>query len=88
MYITSRDFNNVHFSVPTGNTVSGNVIRTDSIYGVLLYDAPNNAVRPFTSPSKTLSKNTFGGEETSFRNFQASFDAGTSLPLTRSEARP
>ena len=82
VYVTSRDFNGMLFSVPTGNTVSGNVIQHRRLYGVLLYDAPNNAVRPFTSPSRFLSKNTFGGETTSFRNFQAGFDAGTSLPTS------
>ncbi len=68
------------YSVPINNSVSGNTIRSDGIYGVLLYDAPNNPVRPFTSPSRFLVKNRIGAQEISFRNFQAGFDAGTSIP--------
>ena len=64
----------------SNNAVSGNTIRSDGIYGVLLYDAPNNPVRPFTSLSRMLVTNRFGGQEINFRNYQAGFDAGTSLP--------
>ena len=78
VYITSRDFNGMVYSVPINNSVSGNTIRSDGIYGVLLYNAPNNPVRPFTSSSRFLVKNKFGGQEISFRNYQAGFDAGTS----------
>jgi hypothetical protein len=78
-YITSRDFEGKVYTVPINDSVSGNIIRSNGIYGVLLYDAPNNPVRPFTSPSRFLAKNTFGGQKTSFRNYQAAFDAGTSL---------
>ena len=68
------------YSTPINNIVSGNTIRSDGIYGVLLYNAPNNPVRPFTSLGRFLFKNKFGGQKTSFRNYQAGFDAGTSLP--------
>ena len=43
--------------------VSGNTIQSDGIYGVLLYDAPNNPVRPFTSLNRMLVKNQFGGQD-------------------------
>ena len=87
VYITSRDFEGKVYSVPINNSVSGNTIRSDGIYGVLLYNAPNNPVRPFTSPSRFLVKNKFGGQKTSFRNYQAAFDAGTSLPTKKVKAK-
>jgi hypothetical protein len=80
VYITSRDFDGKVYPVPINNSVSGNLIRSNGIYGVLLYDAPNNPVRPFTSSSRFLIKNRIGAQEISFRNFQAAFDSGTSLP--------
>ncbi len=81
VYITSRDFNGKAYPVPINNSASGNTIQSNGIYGVLLYDAPNNPVKPFSSSSRFLVKNRFGGQKTSFRNYQASFDAGTSLPV-------
>jgi parallel beta-helix repeat protein len=82
VYITSRDYFAAQYSVPVGNAVSGNVIRSNGIYGVLLYDAPNNSVPPFNSRSRALIKNRFGHEKMGFRNYQGSLDAGTSLPTT------
>ena len=81
VYITSRDFTGKAYPVPINNSASGNTIRSNGIYGVLLYNAPDNPVRPFSSSSRFLVKNRFGGQKISSRNYQASFDAGTSLPV-------
>jgi Right handed beta helix region len=80
VYISRRDFMGNAYSVPVNNAVSGNTVRSDGIYGILLYDAPNNPVRPFTSLNRKLATNKFGGQEIDFRDYQAGFDAGTSLP--------
>ena len=79
VYIISRDFKGNRYSVPTGNVVSGNTLRSNGIYDVLLYNAPNNLVRPFNTSSRFLITNRFGGTAFGFRNYQAAFDGGTSL---------
>jgi hypothetical protein len=79
VYITSRDFNGVRYALPTVNAVSGNTIRSNGVYGVLLYNAPNNLVRPYTTPGRSLVANRFGGQKVSFRNFQSGFDVNTGL---------
>jgi parallel beta-helix repeat protein len=80
VYITNRDFTGRVFSTPVGNVASGNTVKADGIYGILLYNAPNNAVRPFTSQSRALMRNKLGGESIAFRNFLTAFDRGTSPP--------
>jgi hypothetical protein len=80
VYITNRDFTGRVFSTPVNNAVSGNTVKANGIYGILLYNAPNNPVRPFTSQSRALIKNSLGGESIAFRNFLTAFDRGTSLP--------
>ncbi len=86
VYITSRDYNGLTYTVPVGNAVSGNTVRSNGDYGVLLYDAPNNPVPPFDNHNKALVGNKYKANRTNFRNFQGAFDRGTSVP-TRS-SRP
>jgi hypothetical protein len=81
VYISKLDFQGNVYSVPTGDVVSGNTIQADGIYGVLLYDSPNNPVRPFTSLNRMFATNRFGSVDIDFRNYQAGFDGGTSLPV-------
>ncbi len=80
VYISSRDYDGVIYPVPTANAVSGNIIRSNGLYGVLLYNAPNNSVPPFNSRSRALMKNQYGADPTNFRNYQGNFDGSTSLP--------
>jgi parallel beta-helix repeat protein len=87
VYITRRDFQGKVYSIPVNNAVSDNTIQSNGIYGVLFYDAPNNKDRPFTGASPKLFKNRSGGNQIAFRNYQASFDAGTSLPTTSSGSK-
>ena len=77
-YITSRDFYGTVFADPINNSVSGNIIRSDGLYGVLFYDAPDNQVRPFTSASQFLVSNQLGAQDVNFRNFQTGAVAGAS----------
>ena len=86
VYITSRDYNGVGYQVPTGNAVSGNILKFNEIYGVLLYNAPSNQVPPFNSRNRALVKNRYFKNKISFRNYQGSFDGSTTLS-TRS-SRP
>jgi hypothetical protein len=85
VYVTKSDYNGLAYSVPVSNAVSGNTIRSDGLYGVLLYNAPNNLVPPFNSGSRKLVQNRYGREKTSFRNYVSSFDSGTSLPTKSSK---
>ncbi len=82
VYISSRDFSGVSYPTPVNNAVSGNAVQKDGLYGVLLYDAPNNPVRPFTSLGRQLFKNTFGGDQTNFRDFLSGFDIHVRAPKT------
>jgi parallel beta-helix repeat protein len=79
VYISSRDFRGGSYPRPVNNVVSGNTIQHDGLYGILLYSAPNNRVRPFTSQSPQLARNTFGGNTFNFRNFLVGFDIRTQL---------
>ncbi len=88
VYIASRDFQGRVYSIPVNNVVSDNTIQSDGTYGVLLYDAPKNSDRPFTGLSRFLFKNRSGGDKIAFRNYQAGFDAGTSLPTGSSRPTP
>src|SRR5262249_22087410 len=83
VYITRRDFEGNVYPVPTGNVVSGNTLQSDGLYGVLLFNAPRNLVRPFTASSPFLVPNRIGGGMIGFRNFLSAFDAGISLPTRR-----
>ncbi len=87
VYISSRDAGGNSYPRPVNNMVSGNTIQRDGLYGILLYVAPNNAVRPFTSQSRKLVKNTFGGNLINFRNFLRGFDISTQLLTTKSSAK-
>src|SRR5262249_47991150 len=42
-------------------------------------DAPNNRIRPFTSTSRQLRQNKFGGNQINFRNFLSNFDIKTTF---------
>jgi hypothetical protein len=88
VYITSRDFAGNSFSAPVNNAVSGNIIQKDGFYGILLFDAPNNAARPFTSSSRRLMPNRFRGNKINFRNFLSGFDIKTRLVGRGSPSRP
>jgi len=79
VYITNRDFAGRVYPSAVNNVVSGNTIQRDGLYGVLLYNAPTNAIRPFTSQSRNLFKNRFGGNKINFRNFLSGFDIRTRL---------
>ncbi len=81
VYITSRDFQGNGYTAPIDNAVSGNTIREDGDYGVLLYDAPKNAVPPYTGRAPSLKVNHFGSEAIPFRNYQKSFDGATPIPV-------
>jgi len=87
VYITSRDFAGLTYPTPVNNAVSGNTIQNDGIYGVLLYDAPNNAIRPFTSQNRNLINNKFGGDKINFRNYRSGFDIPTRLQTTGPKAK-
>src|SRR5262249_35161714 len=83
VYVTNRDFDGRVFSTPVGNVVSGNQVRDDGLFGILLFNAPNNSIRPFTSQSRALIRNTIRGNRVPFRNFVGAFDSSTSLPIAR-----
>ena len=85
VYITSRDYNGLTYSVPAGNAVSGNTIRSNGNYGVLLYDAPFNPVPPYDSHTKALVANKYKRNPTSFRNYQGPFSRG-SVPKKSSKS--
>ena len=70
VYITSRDYTGLTYSVPANNAVSGNIIAFNGDYGVLLYDAPYNPVPPYDSHNKALVANKYKRDPTSFRNYQ------------------
>jgi len=87
VYITSRDFAGLSYPTPVNNVVSGNTIQHDGVYGVLLYDAPNNAIRPFTSQNRNLIKNKFKGNKINFRNYLVGFDIRTKLQNMGTKAK-
>jgi hypothetical protein len=87
VYITSRDYNGLTYTVPAGNAVSGNTVRSNGNYGVLLYNAPNNPVPPFDNRNKALVGNKYKANPTNFRNFQGAFDRGTSLSTRSSKPK-
>jgi hypothetical protein len=87
VYIVNRDYQGHAFPVPTRNVVSGNTLRSNGIYGLLLYNAPNNFVRPYTTSSRFLFTNQFGGQQINFRDYRAGFEAGTSLPTSGPKPR-
>src|SRR5204862_3345692 len=74
-----RDFFRKTFAAPVNTVVSANTIQDDGFYGILLYNAPNNVARPFTSQNRNLVKNTFGHNKINFRNFLSGFDIRTRL---------
>jgi hypothetical protein len=86
VYITSRDYNGLTYTVPVGNAVSGNTIRSNGVYGVLLYDSPNNSVPPFDNHNSALVSNKYRANPTSFRNFQGAFQGAS--PLTTHSSKP
>ena len=79
VYISSRDYQGRRYPIPVSNLVSGNQIGANGIYGVLLYDAPNNPAPPFGGRRPPLIKNSFHGTRSPFRNYLDSFDGGTHL---------
>jgi hypothetical protein len=87
VYISSRDFAGQVFPTPVNNVVSRNRIQHDGLYGVLLFDAPNNPVRPFTSTSRQLIKNTLSGNRINFRDFLSNFDIRTKIKLLKHKAK-
>ncbi len=76
VYISNRDFQNSAYPTPVGNLISGNAIISDGLYGVLLYNSPNNPAPPYGGQSPTLKVNDFHGSRTPFRNYIAAFDGG------------
>ena len=87
VYITSRDFQGDRYPAPTSDAISGNAMSASGIYGVSLYDAPDNPVRPFTSASHVLVQNRFRGRKVNFRDYAPAFDAGTWLPTKGSTTK-
>ncbi|WP_165226810.1 right-handed parallel beta-helix repeat-containing protein [Aquisphaera insulae] len=62
VYITRRDFDGTVYALPVNNRVQTNQIIANGIYGVLRYDAPQNAVaqgRAKTRRGKPTGANTF-----------------------------
>jgi hypothetical protein len=82
VYITDRDDQGHVYSAPRGNVISGNTLRFNGIFDVLLYNSPNNLIRPYTTSSRFLAPNRSGAQPISFRTFLGSFEAGTSLPTS------
>ncbi len=79
VYISNRDFQNSVYPTPVGNLISGNAIVSDGLYGVLLYNSPNNPAPPYGGQSPALKVNFFHGSRTPFRNYIAAFDGGARL---------
>ena len=76
VYITSVDFSGITYPAPVNNMVSDNVIQSNGQYGILLYDAPGNQIRPFTSVARQLVNNKMGGNQIPFFNYVQKVDAG------------
>jgi len=87
VYVTSRDFGNRSYPVPVNNVISGNTIQSDSLYGVLFYDAPNNTIRPFTSQNRKLVGNTLGHNQSNFLNFLSGSTISTPVPTSTSRPK-
>ena len=51
VYLADRDFAGIVYAAPVGNKVQNNSIRSNKIYGVLRYNAPNNPVDTTGEPA-------------------------------------
>ena len=83
VYIVNRDSAGNTYPAPKNNKVQNNSIRTNGIYGVLLYNAPNN---PVSTTGGT--RNVFSGNPVNIRNFTGAVDSQKLLPPPSSTLLP
>jgi parallel beta-helix repeat protein len=83
VYIVNRDFAGNRYSAPTNNKVQNNSIQTNGIYGVLLYNSPNNPV-----DTTSATRNLFSGNPVNIRNFIGAVDSQKLLPPPTSTLLP
>jgi hypothetical protein len=83
VYIVNKDFAGNLYPAPTNNAVQNNSIRTNGIFGVLLYNSSNN---PVSTTGAT--RNLFSGNPVNIRVFISSVDSQKLLPPPTSTLLP
>jgi parallel beta-helix repeat protein len=82
VYLADRDFAGIIYAAPVNNKVQRNSIRTNGIYGVLRYNAPNNQV-----DTTGASRNVFSGDPVNINDFNSAQNS-QSLPAPISTLLP
>ena len=77
VYITRNDFQGDIFTVPTGNTVRGNQIVSNRVYGVFRYQSPDNPV----GIGRQRGANTFAGNDINLADYIKSLNSNTQLTI-------
>jgi hypothetical protein len=79
VYIVDHDISGTVFSATANNEIQNNSIRTNGIFGVLLFNTPNNAV-----DTTGATRNVFSGNPVNIRNALNAVNAKAPQPVPRS----
>lgn len=83
VYLANRDFAGNVYAAPVNDAVENNSIRTNGIYGVLLYNSPNNPV-----PTTGSTRNVFSGDPITIEYYISAVNSQSPLPPPKSTLLP